>query len=59
MNAVVNALETESIVTRISDPDDRRQNIVDMTKSGKARFKRLKTGLAEAEDRAPAPLAPA
>jgi DNA-binding MarR family transcriptional regulator len=58
MNAVVNALEVEGIVTRIADPDDRRQNIVEMTKTGKARFKRLKVGLAEAEDRALAPLAP-
>ena len=59
MNAVVNALEAEGIVTRISDPDDRRQNIVEMTETGKARFERLKAGLAEAEDRALAPLAPA
>jgi DNA-binding MarR family transcriptional regulator len=59
MNAVVNALEAEGIVTRVSDPDDRRQNIVEMTETGKARFERLKAGLAEAEDRALAPLAPA
>jgi DNA-binding MarR family transcriptional regulator len=59
MNAVVNELEAEGIVTRGSDPEDRRQNIVEMTETGKARFKRLKTGLAEAEDRALAPLAPA
>jgi len=59
MNAVVNALEAEGIVTRVSDPDDRRQNIVEMTETGKARFERLKAGLAEAEDRALAPLPPA
>jgi DNA-binding MarR family transcriptional regulator len=59
MNAVVNELEAEGIVTRVSDPEDRRQNIVEMTKTGKVRFKRLKAGLAEAEDRALAPLAPA
>ena len=59
MNAVVSALEAEGIVTRVSDPDDRRQNIVELTKTGKARFERLKTALAEAEDRALAPLAPA
>jgi len=59
MNAVVNALEAEGIVTRVSDPDDRRQNIVEMTETGKARFERLKTGLREAESRALAPLAPA
>ena len=47
------------IVTRVSDPNDRRQNIVEMTETGKARFERLKAGLAEAEDRALAPLAPA
>jgi len=59
MNAVVNALEAEGTVTRVSDPDDRRQNIVEMTETGKARFERLKAGLADAEDRALAPLAPA
>ena len=59
INAVVNVLEAEGIVTRVSDPDDRRQNIVEMTETGKARFVRLKAGLAEAEDRALAPLAPA
>jgi DNA-binding MarR family transcriptional regulator len=59
MNAVVNALEAEGIVMRVSDTDDRRQNIVAMTGTGKARFKRLKAGLAEAENRALAPLAPA
>jgi DNA-binding MarR family transcriptional regulator len=59
MNAVVNALEAEEIVTRVTDPDDRRQNIVDLTEMGKTRFERLKAGLAEAEARALAPLAPA
>ncbi len=59
MNAVVNELEAEGTVKRLSDPDDRRQNIVEMTKTGKARFKRLKASLAEAEDRALTPLAPA
>jgi DNA-binding MarR family transcriptional regulator len=59
MNAVVNALEAEGTVTRASDPDDRRQNIVEMTETGKAGFKRLKARLAEAEKRALAPLAPA
>jgi DNA-binding MarR family transcriptional regulator len=58
MNAVVNALEAEGVVTRVSDPDDRRQNIVEMTEWGKTRFKRVKAGLAEAENRALAPLAP-
>src|SRR5580700_9185039 len=33
MNAVVNTLEAEGIVARVSDPDDRRQNIVEMTRS--------------------------
>src|ERR1700676_1776105 len=50
------ALEAEGIVTRVSDHDDRRQNIVGMTETGKARFERLKAGLAEAEDRALAPI---
>jgi MarR family transcriptional regulator, lower aerobic nicotinate degradation pathway regulator len=59
MNAVVNTLEADGIVTRVSDLSDRRQNIVEMTMTGEARFKRLKAGLAEAEDRALAPLAPA
>ena len=57
INAVVNALEEEGIVTRVSDPEDRRQNIVEMTETGTARFERLKAGLVEAEDRALAPLA--
>jgi DNA-binding MarR family transcriptional regulator len=59
MNAVVNELETDGAVTRVSDPDDRRQNIVELTKTGKARFARLKTSLGKAEDRALAPLTPA
>ena len=59
MNGVVNALEAEGIVRRVADPDDRRQNIVQMTGKGKARFGRLKAGLALAEDRALAPLAAA
>jgi MarR family transcriptional regulator, lower aerobic nicotinate degradation pathway regulator len=59
MNAVVNALEADGIVTRVLDPDDRRQNIVELTKTGKTRFKRLKANLSKAEDRALAPLAPA
>src|ERR1700723_2649007 len=58
MNAVVNALGAEGIVTRVSDPDDRRQNIVEMTDTGKARFERLKAGLKEAEDRALWPYIP-
>ena len=57
MNAVVNTLETEGLVTRVSDPGDRRQNIVEMTETGKARFERLRAGLTAAEDRALAPLA--
>ncbi len=59
MNAIVNALEAEGTVIRVSDPRDRRQNIVEMTEAGKARFERLKACLAEAEDRALAPLIPA
>jgi DNA-binding MarR family transcriptional regulator len=59
MNAVVNALEADGIAKRVSDPDDRRQNIVELTETGKARFERLKTGLRKAEERALAPLAPA
>jgi hypothetical protein len=51
--------KAEGTVRRVSDPDDRRQNIVEMTKKGKARFQRLKAGLVEAEDRALAPLTPA
>lgn len=58
MNAVVNALEGEDVITRVSDPSDRRQNIVEMTETGKTRFERLKVGLTEAEDRALAPLPP-
>jgi DNA-binding MarR family transcriptional regulator len=56
MNAVVTALEAEGVVTRVSDSVDRRQNIVEMTETGKDRFERLKVGLLEAEDRALAPL---
>src|ERR1700678_592762 len=59
MNAGVNALEADGIATRVSAPADRRQNIVELTETGKARFERLKTGLRKAEARALAPLAPA
>ena len=56
MNAVINGLEAEGIVKRVSNPDDRRQNIVAVTKMGRARFRRLKADLAVAQDRALAPL---
>ena len=56
MNAVINALEAERVVSRVPDPNDRRQKIVKTTRAGRARFKRLKIGLSEAEDRALAPL---
>jgi len=59
MNAVVNALETDGVVTRVPDPGDRRQNIVGLTPAGHARFKRLRAGLEDAENRALSPLAPA
>lgn len=56
MNAVINALEAQGTVTRIPDPGDRRQNIVEMTDNGKARFDQIKARLAGAQDRALAPL---
>jgi MarR family transcriptional regulator, lower aerobic nicotinate degradation pathway regulator len=56
MNAVINALETDGVVTRVLDPGNRRQNIVKMTDKGKARFARLKARLTEAQDHALAPL---
>jgi DNA-binding MarR family transcriptional regulator len=59
MNAVVNALEVEGAVTRVSDPGDRRQNIVALTEPGKARFEYLGAQLLAAQDRALAPLAKA
>lgn len=59
MNAVVTALELEGLITRVSDPADRRQNIVEMTKRGKMRFQRLSVDLRKAEGCALAPLAPA
>lgn len=57
MNAIINALEAEGAVTRVPDPDNRRQNIVEMTNTGRARFEHLKTCLMDAQDRALAPLA--
>jgi MarR family transcriptional regulator, lower aerobic nicotinate degradation pathway regulator len=59
MNAGVNALEAQGIVRRVPDPGDRRQNIVEMTDKGRARFARIKAGVAAAQDRALAPLAKA
>jgi MarR family transcriptional regulator, lower aerobic nicotinate degradation pathway regulator len=59
MNAGINALEAQGIITRVPDPDDRRQNIVELTDKGRARFKRIKARVAAAQDRALAPLAEA
>ena len=59
MNAVVNALEVQGAVTRVPDPTDRRQNIVELTEEGRARFERTRDRLALAQDRALAPLAEA
>jgi DNA-binding MarR family transcriptional regulator len=56
MNAVINALEAEGTITRVSDPSDRRQNIVELTKKGRSRFARVKVGIAKAQDSALAPL---
>ena len=56
MNAAVNALEAEGAVTRMLDPGNRRQNIVDITEAGRARFARLRDCLREAEQHALAPL---
>jgi MarR family transcriptional regulator, lower aerobic nicotinate degradation pathway regulator len=56
MTAVINALEAEGSITRVSDPSDRRQNIVELTKKGRARFERVKAGVANAQDSALAPL---
>jgi len=56
MNAIINALEAEGAVTRAPDPRDRRQNIVEITDAGKARFKYLKRQVMAAQHRALAPL---
>jgi DNA-binding MarR family transcriptional regulator len=56
MNAVINALEAEGLVTRTLDPGNRRQNIVEMTEAGRSRFDGLRSRLTKAQDHALAPL---
>ena len=56
MNAVINVLEAQGAVRRIPDLADRRQNIVEMTETGKARFDHIKARLVRTQDRALAPL---
>jgi len=56
MNAVMNALEAEGAITRRTDPENRRQYIVDLTGPGRKRFEHLKERILEAQDQALAPL---
>ncbi|MBA3678115.1 MAG: MarR family transcriptional regulator [Sphingosinicella sp.] len=57
MNMVINALETEGAVTRKTDPDNRRQNVVELTRKGRTLYALLSERLTKAHDRALAPLA--
>ena len=56
MNAILNALETEGMVGRETDPSNRRRNIVRLTKAGAARHDALRKVVEAAQDKALAAL---
>ncbi|MFI6496541.1 MarR family winged helix-turn-helix transcriptional regulator [Nonomuraea typhae] len=59
MVAVLNALAGRDLIERAADPADRRRNVITLTPSGRAFTARLDLLVAELQDEALAPLAPA
>ncbi|MGV9712178.1 MarR family winged helix-turn-helix transcriptional regulator [Gordonia sp. NPDC003424] len=48
--AAINELADEGYVERAADPDDRRRNIVSLTRAGGRQLRRLDDGLADAQE---------
>lgn len=59
MNAALNVLEDRGEIQRRTDPADRRQNIVKLTRRGKERFTELRIRIEEGQNRALASLSAA
>jgi DNA-binding MarR family transcriptional regulator len=58
MVAAINELAERKLVERVSDPSDRRRNIISLTAAGKRQLRRLEKRLAETQDELLAPLSP-
>lgn len=54
--ATINELAEPGFVERTPDPDDRRRNIVTLTKAGEGQLRRLDRGLERVQDELLAPL---
>ncbi len=52
MNAALNGLQDKGAIARTADPNNRRQNLVDITSDGRALFAQLCTLAVDAQDRA-------
>ncbi|MYV97664.1 MarR family transcriptional regulator [Streptomyces sp. SID3343] len=59
MVAILNALQTEGLVTRAPDPNDRRKNAITLTDAGRHRLTRQEPLVDAAMDALLAPLTPA
>jgi DNA-binding MarR family transcriptional regulator len=56
--AVLNELEEAEYVERTADPDDRRRNVITITRNGRSQLGRLDGLIGEAQDELLAPLSP-
>ena len=52
MNAALNGLQDRGAIARRTDPDNRRQNLVDITDNGRALFVELSALAVDAQDKA-------
>jgi MarR family transcriptional regulator, lower aerobic nicotinate degradation pathway regulator len=57
--AVLNELEEAGHVERAPDPDDRRRNVITITRKGRSQLSRLDGLIADAQDEILVPLSPA
>ena len=58
MVATINELADRKLVERVTDPSDRRRNIISLNAAGKRQLRRLEKQLAELQDELLAPLSP-
>jgi MarR family transcriptional regulator, lower aerobic nicotinate degradation pathway regulator len=59
LHAILNDLEGDGLVARVRDETDRRRNVVELTRAGKAALRRLDKRVDAAQDALLAPLAAA
>jgi DNA-binding MarR family transcriptional regulator len=57
--AALNELADRGLIQRSPDPDDRRRNIITLTRAGNRQLRRLEKILADVQDELLAPLSPA